>query len=372
MPLGNAISESSTNWTVLFPVVTGFLAVGYMLPSPRRRPLASTVLAVVAAIAGFATFLIDGLGGKLPLNSEGFLFVAFSLLAFTFAILMIVQRNPARSALFFAMVVLNVCGLFLLLAAPFLMGATIIIYAGAIIVTFLFIIMLSQQNRPTDANDRSREPSLAAAVGFVLLGTLLVVLQRTWWTKDVDELIRISDRYANEGLQAKGPGEAEDYLTEVVRVRARLGYGAIEIPAGENHAKDSDPVEEMRDAVGLNPPAFPPPEGKDSAPPRMDEVRKAAAQIRYELAYLKAVREGRIMLPIADLKVSSYGQALPVGTQADPALAEPRRLPAANIAALGRTLFSDHLIAVELAGTLLLIATIGAIAIAGTRSENSP
>ena len=47
----------------------------------------------------------------------------------------------------------------------------------------------------------------------------------------------------------------------------------------------------------------------------------------------------------------------------------PNRLPAANVSALGRTLFSDHLLAVELAGTLLLVATVGAIAIAGTRRE---
>ena len=54
-----------------------------------------------------------------------------------------------RSALAFAMVVLSTCGLFLLLAAPFLSAATIIIYAGAIIVTFLFVIMLSRQEGPS-------------------------------------------------------------------------------------------------------------------------------------------------------------------------------------------------------------------------------
>ena len=45
------------------------------------------------------------------------------------------------------------------------------------------------------------------------------------------------------------------------------------------------------------------------------------------------------------------------------------RLPARNVAGLGRALFSDYLIAVELAGTLLLVAAIGAIAIAGRRPE---
>ena len=328
MPLGDAISDYSTNWAVLFPVVTGFLAVWYLLPSPRRRLLAIAALGVVVAVAGFGVFLFEGLGGKFPGSPEAILFTAFGLLAFTFAILMIVQRNPARSALFFAVVVLNVCGLFLLLAAPFLMGATIIIYAGAIIVTFLFVIMLSQQTRQTDADDRSREPSLAAAVGFVLLGALLVVLQRTWWTHDVDELIRQSDRYANSEIPLKEPAEAERYLADVTRVRARLGYGSIKIPTGEEHASDSDAVEEMRDALGLNLPAFPPPAGKMRRPPaRMDEVRKAGAQIRYELSYLKAVREGRIKPEIADVILSPHGLALPVATDEDPALAQPRRLP---------------------------------------------
>jgi NADH:ubiquinone oxidoreductase subunit 6 (subunit J) len=47
----------------------------------------------------------------------------------------------------------------------------------------------------------------------------------------------------------------------------------------------------------------------------------------------------------------------------------PGKLPAANVTAVGRTLFTDYLVPVELAATLLLVATIGAIVIAGRRSE---
>ena len=43
--------------------------------------------------------------------------------------------------------------------------------------------------------------------------------------------------------------------------------------------------------------------------------------------------------------------------------AHDNRLPAGNVVALGRTLFSDYLLGIEMAGTLLLVATIGAIAI---------
>jgi NADH-quinone oxidoreductase subunit J len=44
-------------------------------------------------------------------------------------------------------------------------------------------------------------------------------------------------------------------------------------------------------------------------------------------------------------------------------------MPAENVAHLGRALFTDFLLAVELAGMLLLVATVGAIAIAGRRTE---
>ena len=69
--------------------------------------------------------------------------------------MLITQQNPARAALSFALVVLSTCGLFLLLAAPFLMAATIIVYAGAIVVTFLFVIMLAPADGLSDADARS-------------------------------------------------------------------------------------------------------------------------------------------------------------------------------------------------------------------------
>ena len=92
---------------------------------------------------------------------------------------LVVQRNPARGAIAFAFVILSTCGLFLLLAAPFLMAVTIIIYAGAIIVTFLFVLMLSQVSGPSDENDRSREPLFGSLAGFAFAGLVLFTLYLT-------------------------------------------------------------------------------------------------------------------------------------------------------------------------------------------------
>src|SRR5262249_35225241 len=144
-----------------------------LLPRPRPYPRVRGVLFGVLALV-FATQLVfRGLSG----NAETMLFLLFSGVAVVSASMLITLHRPARAALSFALVVLSSCGLFLLLAAPFLMAATIIIYAGAIIVIFLFVLMLAQQAGRSDADDRSREPGLAALTGFVLLGAILYVLR---------------------------------------------------------------------------------------------------------------------------------------------------------------------------------------------------
>jgi NADH-quinone oxidoreductase subunit J len=94
---------------------------------------------------------------------------------------MITNRNPVYSALWFALVTLSVCGLFLLQFAPFLAAATVVVYAGAIVVTFVFVIMLAQQAGATMYDQRSRQPIVATFAAFVLFAALInaLMLSRT-------------------------------------------------------------------------------------------------------------------------------------------------------------------------------------------------
>ena len=165
-------------WRVAMPAALGLVAVFLLLPRPRPLlRVAGVALAFLAAVA--AGFVLLHTSGR-PVYDTLFYFFAF--VAVVAGGMLVTQSNPVHAALSFALVVLSTCGLFLILAAPFLMAATIIVYAGAIIVTFLFVIMLAQQQGLSDADSRSREPFSAPVACFVLLPTLLFTILQTYDT----------------------------------------------------------------------------------------------------------------------------------------------------------------------------------------------
>jgi NADH-quinone oxidoreductase subunit J len=76
------------------------------------------------------------------MSIELILFIIFSSVAAASAILMITRSNPVISALFLILNLASLAGLYLLLNAQFIAVAQVIVYAGAIMVLFLFVIML--------------------------------------------------------------------------------------------------------------------------------------------------------------------------------------------------------------------------------------
>src|SRR6185295_1058887 len=101
-------------------------------------------------------------------------FYAFAALAVGASLLVIGQRNPMYSVLLLIASFGALSGLYILLDAPFVAVAQIIIYAGAIMVLFLFVVMLLNAPKEDGAGwDRThplRQPGVAR------WGTLLAVL----------------------------------------------------------------------------------------------------------------------------------------------------------------------------------------------------
>src|SRR5881296_3266428 len=155
--MDNSVQWLTAHWQLALPMLLGAVAVGGLLPTGKRRSRLMAGLIGLAALGLIGTTALQPTGAAV----QDTLFYLFSGTAVVAGTIMITNRNPAYSALWFAVVTLSVCGLFFLQSAPFLASATVIVYAGAIIVTFLFVIMLAQQSGLADYDRRAREPLLA-------------------------------------------------------------------------------------------------------------------------------------------------------------------------------------------------------------------
>jgi NADH:ubiquinone oxidoreductase subunit 6 (subunit J) len=396
-------------WPILIFCAVGLAAVYLLLPRPRRYPLGAGILAGLAAMVLAGAWLLHAE----PILAETVLFYGFAGLAVLGGGVMLAQTHPVQAALAFALVVLSTCGLFLLQAAPFLMAGTIIIYAGAIVVTFLFVIMLAQQSGRSSADQRTREPLLASLAGFVLLAVLLCVLFRSYEPSTASDTTKQLDSYLvkfakaaevktnslkqiNEHLRSEdkvGERFVEDVLTLVKTAKSRIKGGGNDAVELEGVLRDmqttleslefteQDMKTNLAEQAKLKQPKNDGPQRpQDLATLKKDyqdlekEYRHKFAELRRYLAkvYPLGVRVQNQLFgtlqPKADLPLSPYSGLPPSEAPARDRTGRAH-MPAHNVMALGRSLFTDYLVAVELAATLLLVATIGAIAIAGRRTE---
>lgn len=256
-------------------LVLWMIGILWLMPGKNAMKPRPHMIGVTITTVGIVTFCLS-CGKANSALADDVMFWTFGIGALMSGVLMITARNPVYAALWFALATLSTCGLFLLQHAPFLAAATIIVYAGAVIVTFLFVIMLAQQSGAAGYDQKSSQPLLATLSAFVLLGALSVTL-----------------------------------LSE----RIDVARPVIAAAASENESASNGMT------MSLTMP------------------NKAPAAV--------PVLPGNLM--------SKADADHPVG----------------NMKGLGKSLFGDYLFAVELAGTLLLVASIGAIAIAPRREQGA-
>ena len=95
---------------------------------------------------------------------EVILFAILAAAAVVTALLVILQRNPVASAIFLILTFFCLAGIYLLLNAPFLAAIQVLVYAGAIMVLFLFVIMLL--NLEKEQKIIARRSSCRSSSGF--------------------------------------------------------------------------------------------------------------------------------------------------------------------------------------------------------------
>lgn len=186
-------------------------AVGVCMALPRRGVSPQPIGAIVAAASAGLVILFLSL--KAAPHLPNLYFYIFSVISLGGALRVITHPRPVYAALYFILTVISSAGLFVILGAEFLAFALIIVYAGAILITYLFVIMLASQAPSGDQNDVlaeydavSREPVAATAAGFVLLGVLTTMMFR-----GLPDM-RGPGRPSDEALLASMPRKVETVL----------------------------------------------------------------------------------------------------------------------------------------------------------------
>lgn len=103
---------------------------------------------------------------------EKYVFFGLSVLAIFSAIMMLLARKPIHNLLYLILCFFAIAGHYILLNAQFLAVVSIIVYAGAIMVLFLFTVMLLNLNLANELN----KPALARIAAVITGGLLLVAL----------------------------------------------------------------------------------------------------------------------------------------------------------------------------------------------------
>jgi len=156
-------------YLLYFVFALGAGAVYLLMPRGEESKRGAGTVLGLAALLGL--LVLSALKGPHGPRANAFVYV-FSLIAIAAAARVVTHPKPVYSAIYFVLVVAAVAGLLVLDGSEFLAVALVIIYAGAILVTYLFVIMLAQQPGSPTYDRRAREPFLGVVVGFLLMGSI--------------------------------------------------------------------------------------------------------------------------------------------------------------------------------------------------------
>ena len=107
-----------------------------------------------------------------------FFFAYFAITMTILSVLVVTRRNPVHSVLLMLVLFVHIAGLYLFLNAEFLAAVQIIVYAGAILVLFLFVIMLLNLKTEEKVRKFQSQWPIGAGIGAILVIFLVSVLRK--------------------------------------------------------------------------------------------------------------------------------------------------------------------------------------------------
>jgi len=112
---------------------------------------------------------------------ETVVFYAFGAVLLLAGLRVITARNPVHGALFLVLAFFTAAGLWLLLHAEFLAITLVVVYVGAVMVLFLFVVMMLDINLERVREGFWRNLPLALVVGIIMVWEMVTVLAYRYW-----------------------------------------------------------------------------------------------------------------------------------------------------------------------------------------------
>lgn len=110
-----------------------------------------------------------------------YFFVVFAALGLVAALMVVIQRNPVVSALYLVLTFVSLGGMYVLLHAPFIAAVQVVVYAGAIMVLFVFVIMLLNLRHDIDDGlHHAARRVLGWAFGIALVALFIAMIRKPW------------------------------------------------------------------------------------------------------------------------------------------------------------------------------------------------
>jgi NADH-quinone oxidoreductase subunit J len=107
-----------------------------------------------------------------------FLFWVFAIVLVTASLLVVMVRNPVHAALFLVVAFFNAASLWMLLSAEFLAITLVLVYVGAVMVLFLFVVMMLDINIDILRAGFWKQLPLAGIVGLLMAGEMVALVYR--------------------------------------------------------------------------------------------------------------------------------------------------------------------------------------------------
>lgn len=329
-------------------------AIGMLIALPRRG-VNPQLIGVIVSAAGIAAVLAglgfvaiqdaDGLeNADLP-NPVFYLVAALSILS---AIRVVTHKRPVYSALYFILTVLASCVMYLLLSAEFMAFALVIIYAGAILITYLFVIMLATQ-APSEEEQSAvegedvdaKDPVIAVGCGFFLAAVLSVAMAQGAGTVTPRSALEtdgtVTQAMTGEALVEALPGKV---------IRSLERRGAFEV-----FDRGDDLRADLADGQG--------PVVIDGELGTVSLILKDGSEQRLEELVESRPRFAAL-----------FGDAGPqIGDGRVVSMRIPEDARATNLDGVGWALIAGHPMTLEIAGVILLMAMLGAVVLARKQIE---